>query len=390
MTVPACRPLSRNLLSLCSTLALFACQGELASGGAGETDGADEAAAADDFKVEEKIVGGRVETGYPAVGALLTADGGLCTGTVVAPRWVVTAAHCLEGGVSGAVFAFGNDIDSPSAVVNVSAGRQHPQYDANNIVNDIALIRLAQDAPVAAMPRAGSLASAEGSSLTFVGFGITSGSASNSGIKRSVTMPLSQLDGTTFSYGVRGKNTCSGDSGGPAFIVQAGQVRIAGVTSYGDASCRSYGVDTRVDVYASWIDQTIGAASGGGGTPVPTPPAADPCGGLTYLGECSGSVARWCENGQIKSNDCARGGQACGWVDNQTGYYCTAAAGSAPDQQPVAPPPAQDACGGVDYLGRCSGSTAQWCDNGRLAQRNCASFGQGCGFVDNQVGYYCR
>jgi hypothetical protein len=102
-------------------------------------------------------------------------------------------------------------------------------------------------------------------------------------------------------------------------------------------------------------------------------------------------VARWCENGQIKSNDCGRGGQACGWVDDQTGYYCTAAAQSPEQQQPApAPSPAQDACGGVDYLGRCSGRVAQWCDNGQLSQRDCGSFGQSCGYVNGQVGYYCR
>lgn len=374
--------LSRTRLVALFPLAFVACEGTLDTG---EPD----VAATDDFKVEEKIVGGRLETGYPAVGALLTADGGLCSGTVIASRWVVTAAHCLEGGVSGAVFALGNDVDSPSKVINVASGRQHPQYDANNIVNDIALIRLASDAGVTPVPRASSLDQSEGEALTFVGFGITSGGASNSGIKRSVTMPLAQLDPTTFSYGVRGKNTCSGDSGGPAFITQNGQVRIAGVTSYGDASCRAYGVDTRVDVYGSWIDQTIGSAQP---APQPAPPpAADPCGGLSYLGECSGTVARWCENGQIKSNDCGRAGQACGWVDDQTGYYCTAAAQS-PEQQQPAPvaPPAQDACGGVDYLGRCSGRVAQWCENGQLAQRDCGSFGQACGYVNGQVGYYCR
>jgi hypothetical protein len=357
---------------------LSACEGSLETG-----DGSAAGSASDDFKVAEKIVGGRVETGYPAVGALLTADGGLCTGTVVARRWVLTAAHCVEGGVDGAVFAFGHTVDAPSRVIDVTGGRAHPQYDGERIVNDIALVRLASDAPVEPLPMVSSLDGTEGADLTFVGFGVTSGRTGDSGTKRSVVIPLAELDATTFMYTVRGRNTCSGDSGGPAFLLQNGVPVVAGVTSYGDASCRQYGVDTRVDVYRDWIDPIIGAAA-----PPPQAPPADPCGGLSYLGECQGTVARWCENGQIRQNDCAGTQQACGYVDDQVGYYCTVAA-QAPVQQA---PPAQapGGCGDIDYLGQCDGRVAQWCENGRLVERNCASFGQGCGYVNASVGYYCR
>ena len=371
---------------LSATSFLTACAADLRSGAA---DGSEKETGADPFTVAEKIVGGQVESGYPAVGALLTADGGLCTGTLIAARWVVTAAHCLEGGVGGAVFALGNDVDQPLRTIKVTSGRAHPQYDAENIANDIAVVRLASDAGVAPMPLASALDEAEGSALTFVGFGITSGSGSNSGIKRSVEMPLAQLDATTFSYGIRGKNTCSGDSGGPAFIAQGGQLAIAGVTSYGDPGCRAYGVDTRVDVYAPWINGVTGASP-----PIPAPlPPADGCGDLTFLGACSGTVARWCEGGQIKENDCASGGQGCAWVDDQTGYYCVAA--QSPEQQQPAPEPEQapspsGPCGGLDYLGQCAGDVAQWCESGQMAERNCAGFGQRCGYVSEQVGYYCR
>jgi len=359
------------------------CEGSLDTGAGTSEVGAE---AVEGFKVAEKIVGGRVETGYPAVGALLTADGGLCTGAVVAKRWVLTAAHCVEGGLGGAVFAFGNSVDAPTRVIDVNGGQAHPQYDPDRIVNDIALVRLASDAPVSPLPMATNLAGTEGANLTFVGFGVTSGRTDDSGTKRSVVIPLAELDAKTFMYTVRGRNTCSGDSGGPAFVDQNGVSVVAGVTSYGDASCRQYGVDTRVDVYRNWIDSIIGADSP---APQPEPPgAADPCGGLTYLGACQGTVARWCENGQIRQNDCAGSQQTCGYVDDQIGYYCTASAPASIQQEPPAAAP--DGCGDVDYLGRCDGRVAQWCDGGRLVERNCASFGQRCGYVNQSVGYYCR
>lgn len=46
------------------------------------------------------------------------------------------------------------------------------------------------------------------------------------------------------------------------------------------------------------------------------------CGDLDYLGECDGDVARWCDDGQVKTEDCAAGNSTCGFVDNDTGYYC--------------------------------------------------------------------
>ncbi len=47
------------------------------------------------------------------------------------------------------------------------------------------------------------------------------------------------------------------------------------------------------------------------------------CGGLLYTGCCDGDLAKWCENGEVKSMDCmAEYGQSCGWVDEFYGYFC--------------------------------------------------------------------
>jgi hypothetical protein len=46
------------------------------------------------------------------------------------------------------------------------------------------------------------------------------------------------------------------------------------------------------------------------------------CGDLDYLGECDGNVARWCDDGEVKTEDCATSRTTCGFVDNDTGYYC--------------------------------------------------------------------
>ncbi len=313
---------------------------------------------------QEKIVGGRAEGGFPAVGALLSADGSLCTATVIAPRWILTAAHCFEGG-GAYTFSLGPTIDSPTRRIAVTAAAVHPRYDARTIANDIALAQLAGDAGVPAAALGESLRA--GDVLTFVGYGLTSGFGTRMGEKRSVEMPVQSLTATTFRYAVRNRNTCGGDSGGPAFLDVAGVPRVVGVTSYGDQACRSFGVDTRVDAYRDWIAEVIGG---------PAAPAADPCGGLDYLGECAGSVARWCDDGRVQQFDCGGEGRTCGWIDDRIGHYCQEA-------------PA-DPCDGLDYLGRCRGSVAEWCEDGALQAVDCADHGQRCGYVNANVGYYCR
>jgi len=57
----------------------------------------------------------------------------------------------------------------------------------------------------------------------------------------------------------------------------------------------------------------------------------DPCMGIDYLGSCDGATAVWCQDGALRTFDCAGDGQVCGWIDDSVGYYCMADTGSVPD-----------------------------------------------------------
>ena len=48
-----------------------------------------------------------------------------------------------------------------------------------------------------------------------------------------------------------------------------------------------------------------------------------------------------------------------------------------------------DPCDGLDYLGRCDGDVAEWCEAGTYQSRDCAALGTECGYVNDQVGYIC-
>mgnify|MGYP000417109969 CR=1 FL=1 len=49
-----------------------------------------------------------------------------------------------------------------------------------------------------------------------------------------------------------------------------------------------------------------------------------------------------------------------------------------------------DPCHGLDYLGRCNGSVAEWCDDGELRTEDCAAWGTTCAYINDEIGYYCR
>lgn len=252
MTTNTIKLSTSAVLAIAATAAMF-------SMGCAEATEDDEATAADD-QVESSgaaIVGGQATSAYPAVGALTQSGSPFCTGTVVAKRVVVTAAHCLAGMSASRIrFAFGPNGFSPQASVGVSRVVVHPQYDANRIKNDIGVLILSSDAPVTPIAINTSMTSSwQGRSLVFVGYGVSNGvTQTGGGTKRVVSIPISQVGSTQFAYEDSRRNTCFGDSGGPAFAQdQNGNLLLAGVTSYGDQRCQQYGVDTRVDAFRSFI-----------------------------------------------------------------------------------------------------------------------------------------
>lgn len=268
---------------------------------------------------ESSIVGGSTFDALPAVGLIAYNGQVHCTGTVIGPRLVLTAGHCVSGySASRMQFLIGASLQDYDYVLPVASIQAHPYYDGYNIRNDIGVVRLAQDAPVAPMGVLKHMDSSwTGTELLFVGYGVSNGYYhSGSGVKRAVRMPIEQVGSTQFSYGLPGKNTCSGDSGGPAFYIDSqGNYLVAGVTSYGDAYCASYGVDTRVDAYLDFLN----VAPADPDDPVDPVDPVDPCRGETYEGRCDGSTVIWCENQQVKSVNCRYG---CDYNYAKSYYDC--------------------------------------------------------------------
>jgi len=276
--------------------------------------------AASSASAQTRIVGGNNAAAgeYPYAVHL---DGTLysCGGTLIAPDYVLTAAHCIVlYGATGAAI--------PAAHITATVGRDdlrdtskgrqsrgvvaitHPLYTGLPVPShDVALIKLAtpitgyQTMKVAGPGEEATWAA--GTMSTIIGWGLTSDGGDTSDTLREAQVPIVADADCTKAYqvvgpvsdfdpktmlcagflGRGGVDTCQGDSGGPLLVpIAQGGFRQAGVTSWG-AGCadKDYpGVYARVgaaevrDFIATVVPGAIGSGAtpaGGGGTTTTKP-----------------------------------------------------------------------------------------------------------------------
>ena len=211
---------------------------------------------------QDAIVNGQPDDGHPAVVGLVAQGQIYCSATLITPTVVLTAAHCLPPNIPTAftniqVF-FGSSAVNGGQLRQVADGWTNPAWNDQAIYEDIGMLRLSDTAPTAPIPLNTTALSA-GQSTTLVGFGVTTASGSNSGVKRVGTATIDQLDAQVIAMVAAPSSTCYGDSGGTTLIDVDGTEHIAGVHSRAD--CAGSSIDMRVDAYLDDIQAFAGASA---------------------------------------------------------------------------------------------------------------------------------
>jgi len=220
---------------------------------------------------------------YTATGA------GSCTGELIAPRVVLTAAHCFAADTKLVRVLPGYDLrDVPfDGKEGLAAPRVivHETWDGDSRNgNDLALIQLEKPlttfedtGPYALSPRTYTVTPLPirrtplsegdvGRRITLVGYGLTINGitgvidpAGVAGEKRIGAAIIGAVSADKLMVGGYAEQ-CPGDSGGPVLETIDGKTQIVGISSYSDVKVGerrcSRGMNTRLDVHAAWIDQT--------------------------------------------------------------------------------------------------------------------------------------
>jgi len=232
------------------------------------------------------IVGGKAatEAEIQATVALLSTQDQepFCTGTLIAPRVVVTAAHCISEinddkatpeppeKIAVGVGSLEAKKTPKNKIYSVSKVVPHPSFpnmeeskDPTGLLHqhDIGLLVLSKPVegmkPVPVLPfKQFDSVLKEGTPITITGYGVTDDESA--GVLFTAQTPYQRRSDSEFLAGRKGEpDSCNGDSGGPAYVSHDGKLFLIGATSRASANstaaCGEGGIYSLVSAFDDWI-----------------------------------------------------------------------------------------------------------------------------------------
>ncbi len=198
---------------------------------------------------------------YPSVGKLGDIAGDKAGGTLIAPQFVLVAAHSVAGIPPGQItFTIGGTKYRIEDVVI------HPEYDADaagtDFGNDIAILKLNQPVVGIAPAALSGVSPRLGDMFKLVGYGQEDGA--KYGTKRVGSTPIIDDVGTTIFRWTQTSeiqnDSDPGDSGSPLFANIGGVEQVVGIVSGGTSFFVGVGdtaTNTRVDKYLDWVRSIV-------------------------------------------------------------------------------------------------------------------------------------
>ena len=162
---------------------------------------------------------------------------GSCTGTVIAPRAILTAAHCLPAATASINVFLGS---GPQQVTTTFA--PHPNFRENNsTAYDVGVILMPADIGRAAAALLVSRDARVGETAILTGWGKDASGVTSTLRAGSATITAVSALTLQTTYTASAGSVCQGDSGGPILLQEGGTWAVAGVISANSTLACSYG-----------------------------------------------------------------------------------------------------------------------------------------------------
>nr|AYV99596.1 venom polypeptide [Dolopus genitalis] len=211
--------------------------------------------------------------------------GGFCGGSLISERFILTAGHCLIGASRVKVWLGAHDLSKETEEGRVEIHVQkegifvYEGYDPRKFIHDIAIIKLPEAVKLTREIQIVRLADRSFNSANDIA--IISGWGNNGNSQGSDILRYAQLrilpdevcknfftifyHPTNICIAGKGKSSCSGDSGGPAVVVDRKDRAFTqiGVVSYGSPWGCEKGHPTayaKVTAFLDWIHEITGIA----------------------------------------------------------------------------------------------------------------------------------